>query len=63
MKYDTINRKIITDIQFAPYEDFLGIGTEKGFETCLVPGAGLSNFDTFEEGINLTRKQKREQEV
>lgn len=63
MKYDTLDRRIITDIQFAPYEDYLGIGTESGFQTCMVPGSGEANFDTFEEGINLSRKQKREQEV
>jgi U3 small nucleolar RNA-associated protein 7 len=56
MKYDTVDRRIITDIQFAPYEDYLGIGTERGFQTCMVPGSGEANFDTFEEGINLSRK-------
>ena len=63
MKHDSHNRKFLNDCQFVPYEDYIGLGLQGGFETALIPGSAEANFDTFEEGIGLSRKQKREQEV
>lgn len=54
---------MVTDCKFAPFEDVLGLGLERGFSATVVPGAGEAKFDTFEEGIGLSKKQKREIEV
>lgn len=38
----------ISDARFVPFEDNLGIVHSEGFSSILVPGAGISNFDTLE---------------
>lgn len=53
----------ITSLEFVPYEDVLGIGTQKGFSSILVPGSGEANFDTLEQNPFRTKMQRREQEV
>jgi U3 small nucleolar RNA-associated protein 7 len=39
MKQELFNRKCITDLQFAPFEDVLGAGLDGGFSTMLIPGS------------------------
>ena len=46
----------IFDLQFAPFEDFLGVGTENGFESVCIPGSGESKFDGYE--ANLFESEK-----
>ena len=36
MKQETYQKKVVRDLHFVPYEDFLGIGSEKGAEKVLV---------------------------
>ena len=48
------------EIQFVPYEDFMGIGHSNGFSSIVVPGSGESNFDSFEANPYESKKQKRE---
>ena len=55
--------QIINNLTFCPYEDALGIGHTKGFSSCLVPGSGEPNFDTYEANPYATTKQKEEHEV
>ena len=37
----------INNMKFSPFEDFLGIGTSKGFSCIAVPGSGSASYDTF----------------
>ncbi|KAL5275075.1 WDR46 family protein [Megaselia abdita] len=53
----------IQDIGFCPYEDVLGISSNTGFDSVLVPGSGLGNFDSFESNPFQTKSQRRENEV
>lgn len=56
MKHNSIGRSKIVDCSFAPFEDFLGIGTDKGFESVCIPGAGEAKFDAWEANLFETEK-------
>lgn len=53
----------IRSVRFCPYEDFLGVGSKKGFSSLVVPGSGEPNFDSLEANPFDTRKQARERTV
>ncbi|ODV90781.1 hypothetical protein CANCADRAFT_2507 [Tortispora caseinolytica NRRL Y-17796] len=53
----------ISDVRFCPFEDVLGFGSDSGFESLIVPGAGEANFDTYETNPYETAEQRREREV
>jgi len=63
LKYDTHQNKILTDLQFVGYEDYLGAGLYDGFSSILVPGSGEPNFDSFEVNVFQSKKQKAEDQV
>ena len=50
-------------MKFINFEDFLGVGTNFGYSSFVVPGSGESNFDTFENNPFQTKKQRQTQEV
>ena len=37
----------INNMNFAPFEDILGLGTSKGFSSVIVPGSGIPFYDSF----------------
>ncbi|EGC32553.1 hypothetical protein DICPUDRAFT_81631 [Dictyostelium purpureum] len=57
------NNSIANSVQFCPFEDVLGIGTQSGFSSTLVPGSGIANYDSMEADPFASNKMKKEQEV
>ena len=53
----------VRQVRFAPYDDVLCVGHEKGFVSLVVPGAGEPNFDSFVASPYETQRQMREREV
>jgi U3 small nucleolar RNA-associated protein 7 len=64
MKHHFKNNQTKTkSLKFVPFEDFLGIGTNTGYSSIVVPGAGEANFDTFENNPFQTSKQRQTSEI
>lgn len=53
----------ITDMQFCPYEDILGISTYHGYSSLIIPGAGEPNFDALEANPYISLSARKESEV
>ena len=53
----------ISNLSFAPYEDFLGVGHERGFTSLIIPGSGEANYDAFESNPYQSTQQRRTTEI
>ncbi|KWU42719.1 BING4CT-domain-containing protein [Rhodotorula sp. JG-1b] len=50
-------------VRFTPFDDTLGVGHARGFETLIVPGAGEPNYDSREADPYESKRRRREREV
>lgn len=60
---ERFDNKIIHSMEFCNHEDILTIGSSKGFENLIIPGAGDPNFDTYENSPFRSKKQRQESEI
>lgn len=54
---------LVSSLAFRPFEDVLGVGHAKGFNSIVIPGSGEPNFDTYEANPYENHKQRDESEV
>jgi len=64
MKHHFKNNQTRTQkMKFINFEDFLGVGTNFGYSSLVIPGAGEANFDTFENNPFQTKNQRQTAEI
>ncbi|OWZ12951.1 hypothetical protein PHMEG_00013807 [Phytophthora megakarya] len=54
---------MVSSLAFRPFEDVLGVGHARGFNSVVIPGSGEPNFDTYEANPYENHKQRDESEV
>lgn len=55
--------RVITGLDFCPFEDILATSHNKGVTNIIVPGSGDPNFDSYEESPFRSKKDRQEIEV
>jgi U3 small nucleolar RNA-associated protein 7 len=61
--HETFGGQIIRKLRFVPYEDLLGMGTQRQFQHLIIPGAGSANFDSWVANPFENSKQRQERVV
>ena len=56
-------RAAVSRVRFRPYEDVLGIGHERGYESIVVPGSGAASYDTAVDNPFEHSKERKAKEV
>nr|CCC92021.1 conserved hypothetical protein [Trypanosoma congolense IL3000] len=63
MKFGLGYGNIAHKLRFCPFEDVIGIGHSRGFESLLIPGAGDANPDFFYANPHETERHRKERVV
>ncbi|RNF03956.1 U3 small nucleolar RNA-associated protein 7 [Trypanosoma rangeli] len=63
MKFGLGYGNIAQQLRFCPFEDVLGIGHSRGFQSMLIPGAGDANPDFFYANPHETERHRKERVV
>lgn len=64
LKHHFVDKQIYcSSLKFIDYEDFLGVGTNKGYSQIVVPGSGEPNFDTYEHNLFENKNFKKNSDV
>ena len=63
LKHNSRLNAPINRFNFVPYEDFAGVTSKNNFESILVPGSSISDYDTFEHNVSGNHRQERETAV
>ncbi|RNF23156.1 U3 small nucleolar RNA-associated protein 7 [Trypanosoma conorhini] len=63
MKFGLGYGNIAQQVRFCPFEDVLGIGHSRGFQSMLIPGAGDANPDFFYANPHETERHRKERVV
>lgn len=48
LRHNCSTKHNVVNMNFVPFEDAMGMGTNKGFASVVIPGAGVPFFDSFE---------------
>jgi U3 small nucleolar RNA-associated protein 7 len=61
--YMKVRSNNLYEAQFVRYEDFIVSSHSKGISTHVVPGSGEPNFDSYEDNVFESKKQRQSSEV
>jgi U3 small nucleolar RNA-associated protein 7 len=53
----------LSNLQFVPYDDVLGLGHSMGISSIVIPGSGEPNYDALEVNPYATKSQRTVTEV
>ncbi|KEG11070.1 U3 small nucleolar RNA-associated protein 7 [Trypanosoma grayi] len=63
MKFGLGYGNIAQQLRFCPFEDVLGVGHSRGFQSLLIPGSGDANPDFFYANPHETERHRKERVV
>ncbi|ORC89230.1 U3 small nucleolar RNA-associated protein 7 [Trypanosoma theileri] len=63
MKFGLGYGNIAQQVRFCPFEDVLGVGHSRGFQSLLIPGSGDANPDFFYANPHETERHRKERVV
>lgn len=55
--------RIVTSLDYCPFEDILTVGHNRGVSNIIVPGSGDPSFDSYEESPFRSKRDRQEIEV